>query len=1017
MKIGRLSVNNPVPVNILMVVLLLLGGLSLYRMPREQFSEFTFYIVNIRVPWPGISAEDVEKALTIPIEDEMQGLEDLNQIRSVSREGLSIVTVAFDNGITPERFDKLFQDLSTRFSQVELPEDVLKPSIESFSSNDFTPVIEIVLSGDVGYEELVNTAENLAKPLRRIKDVSHVELAGVRDKRIVVSANRSALESRGISLERLASAVTLSNLNVPGGFLGTDSQDYLVRTSGELEDVKAFGNIILEDGVRLGDVAVVDNAYDERGAYFRFNGLPAVSLIITKVPGGGSVNIIEKSKSYLESRKSVVPEGISVDFMNDASVPINSSLSVLKNNALFGLILLIIILWAFLGLRNALMAALGIPLTFAVTFICLEALGLTLNTNTLFGMVLVLGLIVDHAIVITENSFRMQQSGLGRHKAAVLGTDEVAVPIIAATATTVAAFLPLMILPGSIGQFLRVIPLTVSVALAASLMEALVFLPSHYAEWPGKTADPESGRRFAAFRDWYIRVFQVLYRRRKLTVIVVLVFMVLTFAVVPFLKQDLFSAEDFSKFSIDINMPPGTSTERTDAYVARYEERLLPLVGNGEVAAVASSIGFRTGEGAVQDSSVARIVVDLEERSDGRERSVDEVLNQVRKLVADIPGADRVVFQKAQNGPPTDAPVSFRLFGDSYDSLMIVSDRIRSELSEETTLFNIQDNYASGTPEFVIRVNEERAAYYGLSVSAVGRYIRDRVSGIQATRYFRDNQYLDVLVRFSDTGDLTPALFQQLYIPAPGGNQIPFSAVASVESSTSPASIKRLDGRREITITADSFNKDNIKDINKRIRAIYEQEFFSRFPDMEFVVGGEFAELNDLLIRILRLFLVGIFLVYLILGTQFRSYLQPFLILFSVPLAFSGVVVFLGISGTSFSITVLYSTVALAGIAVNDAIVLISFINEKRKEGLAVADAVEAAVRTRLRPIILTSLTTIAGLAPTAMGLGGRSVVWGPMAGTIIFGLLFSTLATLIFIPALYGGLFDRQVKTDTVEG
>ena len=1016
MKIAGLSVRNPVLVNILMAALLALGALSLTRMPQEQFSEVPFYYVNILVPWPGVGAEEVETRIVIPIEDEMQGLDDLDEISSTASEGLAAVSVRFDDGISSERFDKLFGDVNARFSRVSLPDDSLQPSVESFSSNDFTPVIEAVLSGDVGYRELAASAESLVDPLRRISEVSDVEIIGLRDRQIRISADRAALESRNIALDSLVSAVRGRNLNVPGGTLNTEQREYLVRTVGEVDTTSGFGGVVIrqsESGgtVRIRDVAVVEDVYDPNGPRSRFNGLPSVTLRITKVPMGSSVDIIEDVKTVLDERRSRIPPEIEIAYLNDSSVPIRSSINVLVNNAVFGLLLLVFILYLFLGLRNALMAALGIPVTFAIAFMVLEALGQTFNTNTLFGLVLVLGLIVDHAIVIIENSYRLQQDGLSRRDAAILGTDQVAVPVIAATATTVAAFLPLMILPGTIGKFLRVIPLTVTVALLASTGEALFFLPSHYADWKAGRHVKSEGRLFSGFRRGYRRVLGLVYRRRGLVVGLTLLLMVLSFALVPFLQQDLFSAEDFSVFYIDITMPPGTAVERTDSIASAYEERLLPLVGNGEVAGLSTSSGFQSGNsGNAAGASVAQIVVDLTEVSEGRKRSIAAVMSQARELTSDIPGPDRVLFRKATNGPPTDDPVSFRIFGDSYDELLVVGDRIRNELAAEPDLLNIQDNFEPGTPELTVRVNEERAASYGLSVSMIGRYVRAGVDGIETTTFFRDNESLDVVIRFADAGNMTPADLQQLSIPSPSGRQIPFSAVARVDSGSSVSSIKRLDGRRELTITAGAYSKESIPEINQRIREIFDTEYATLYPGVELVVGGEFAEFNDLLIQILRIFLIGIFLIYLVLGTQFRSYLQPFLILFSVPLAFAGVVLYLAVSGTPFSTTVLYAGVALAGIAVNDAIVLISFINEQRETGNTVSDAVHQAAETRLRPIILTSLTTIAGLTPTAIGLGGRSVVWGPMASTIIFGLIFSTSATLIFIPALYGLLLDRRL-------
>ena len=509
MKIGKFSVENSVLVNIMMFALLALGALSVSRMPREQYSEVPFYFVNILVPWPGVSAEEVEKQLVIPIEEEMQGLGDLDEISSVSAEGLAAVSVRFDDGISQNRFDKLFQDVNTRFSRVPLPSGTLQASVNSFSSNDFTPVIEIALSGDVGYEELVESAELLVEPLRRIPEVSDVDIIGLRDRRIVLSTDRAALEARNIPLEELVAAVQSRNVNVPGGKLTTLNRDYLVRTVGELDYTAAFGEVIIRQGsgdsgsVRVRDVATVADEYDSQGPRSRLNGDTSVLLRVTKVPRGSSVRIIEGVKSVMEDRGARISGDITVTYLNDSSIPISNSISVLLNNALIGLLLLVIIMYLFVGLRIALMTALGIPVTFAVTFIVLEAIGQTFNSNTLFGMVLVLGMIVDHAIVITENSLRLQQEGLSRRMAAIKGTNQVAVPVIAATATTVAAFLPLMILPGTIGKFLRVIPLTVTIALIASTAEALIFLPSHYRGLAGREENSPGRTALQAFQGLF----------------------------------------------------------------------------------------------------------------------------------------------------------------------------------------------------------------------------------------------------------------------------------------------------------------------------------------------------------------------------------------------------------------------------------------------------------------------------------------------------------------------------------
>ncbi|QEN08661.1 efflux RND transporter permease subunit [Oceanispirochaeta crateris] len=1016
MNIGQFSVKNPVLINILMVTLLVLGGISLSRMPREQFAEVPFYWVTILVPYPGAAAEDVEKLITIPIENEMQGLDNLDQIQSVTSEGVSSVRVAFDSGISSDEFDKLFQDVRTRFSKVSLPEGTLDSLVDDFSSNDFLPVVEVVLSGDGDYASMIDEADRLYEQLVRISDVSSVDLIGVRDREIFIEVDKTRLEALGLSVNEVVQSLQGRNLNIPAGTLNTGKRQYLVRTIGEVQSVKELDSVIIrqipgaEGFLRIGDVATVQDGYDPRGVRSRFNGQTAVTLRISKIPGGNSIRIVENTREIVDRWKDSLPEGISLNVQNDSTIQIRNSIDVLVNNALFGLLLLVVLLFAFVGLRNALMTALGIPVTFAVTFLILDLTGETFNSNTLFALVLVLGLIVDHAIVIIENSFRLEQSGLERHQAAIQGTNQVVYPVAAATATTVAAFVPLMLLPGTIGKFLRIIPLTVSIALVVSTLEAVFFLPSHYADWRGgKKKSRNEERYFKHIKVRFSQILRWLYNRRKRVVLVIIVFMIGSFSLVTRLKQDLFSAEDFTLFYIDLDLPPGSTLDSTEELIRRFEERLVPLVGNGELAGINSFVGFRgeSGGNTVQ-GNLGQIVVDLTEKGEGRQRSIIAIMNEAKSLTSDIPGADQVLFRRATNGPPTSSPVSYRLFGNSYEDLTRVSSVLLEKMAEYPELYNIKDNYEAGTPELRIVVDGARAARYGLNAVYIGQFLRASLDGVKASTFFQNNEEVDILIGFSSSGMLSAEELSQLKIISPSGQQIPLSSLTRLEPGNALASIRRLDGKREITLTADAYDKGNLRDINAQVKSLYEEQFQQRYPDMRLDVGGEFSDLDDLLLQIAQIFLLGIFLIYLILGAQFNSYTQPLLILMTIPFAFVGVVLYLFLSGTPFSTTVLYSGVALAGIAVNDSIVLISFINDLRKEGAILADAVILAAETRLRPILLTSLTTIAGLLPTALGLGGESVVWGPMASTIIFGLIFSTLTALILIPCFYGVLFDR---------
>ena len=1013
MNVPKFSIDNHVLLNIVLFTLLSLGIISVARLPQEQFSEIPFFWVNVIVPYPGAAADDIERSVTIKVEQEMQGIDKLKRIQSVSSEGLSVVRVEFDDGITADEFDRLFQDAQTRFSRISLPEGTLKGIVSDFSSNDFLPVIEISLTGGVPYETLDQTARTLRDRILGIADVSSVDLVGERKRQIVIDADKDKLETLGVALSDVVRAVQQKNVSVPGGLLESGTKEYLLRTVGDLEGLTDFEKVIVRrtgsNGsiLHVGELASVRDEFNPDGTSVRFNGDDAIVLRITKVPKGDAISIIDSTKALLASRTDLVPEGVQVTLVNDSTVQIRDSINVLIVNAVQGLILLTLILFFFVGLRNALITAFSIPVTFAITFVILEALGETLNSNTLFGLVLVLGMIVDHGIVLTENSLRLRQLGMDNRTAAIEGTNQVLWPIIASALTTVAAFLPLMILPGTIGKFLRVIPLVVTVALSVSTIEALLFVPSHLVHWPGANKVSLDGDFFDRIKDRFEKIVRVLYRKRGWTVAGFFIFAFSIFGTLSFVKIDLFSAEDYSLFYIDVTLPDGANKAETSRIVSEFEKRLLPLRGNGEIVNVISTIAPDTG-------NKAEILVDLTEIKDGRKRSIPLIMDEMKSRTRDIAGVENVLFRKQQSGPPTSSAIGFRLRGDDYTRLAAAIEGIRGQLAAYPDVFNVEDTLESGTPELRIRINEERAASFGLSVAAVGSFIRGSYDGFPAGTVFINNEEIDVLVRFAGRNEgSTIDRLMNLKIPAGGGKYVPFSAVCTLELQSGIASIKRVDGKREVSLSAEAYNKRGVLSINKDIETWFKTEFAPNNPGVEFVSGGEFSEFADLLLQILRVFLLGIFLIYAILGAQFKSYSQPFIILLSVPMAFAGVVLYLAVSGTPFSTTVLYATVALAGISVNDTIVLIDFINTERAEGMSVAEAVAKAASTRLRPIILTSVTTIAGLLPTALGIGGYSVVWSPMSATIIFGIVFSTVTAVTVIPALYGLLYDRKPRIE----
>lgn len=1014
--IGKFSVTKPVLINILMITVLALGLFSLISLPQEQFAEVPFYWVNVIVPYPGVAAEDMEASVTIPVENAFQGMDRLKQISSTTSEGLSVVRVEFDDGIDDQLFKALFQDAQTRFSQVTLPDGTLPAILDDFSSSDFLPVVEVIISGNLPYQELREQALALQNEILKVGDVADVQIIGLPERQIQVQLDPTMLASLGLSVNEVVRSISEQNRSVPSGNLTTQSREYLIRTLGSIREVDDINSVIVrrsnqgEGIIRVSDVARVVDGFEKDTPFNRFNGSPSVSLRVTKVVKGNSVSIVDRVRSIVEEQQQV--SGAKLTLFNDSTVQIASSLSVLSSNALMGLALLVIILGLFIGVRNSLITALGIPVTFALTFLVLDLLGETINTNTLFGLVLVLGLIVDHGIVIIENSYRLQTLGMKRHEAAILGVNQVIWPVIAATGTTVAAFLPLMIIPGTIGKFLRVIPLTVTIALIVSTFEALFFLPSHYAEWGPRERNivrkPKKDR-FGIFVGRYRMFLENLYNRKGLYLVILLLITVGVFSLVGTLKQDLFSAEDYSYFNIEITTPLGSTLDQTNRIVQSYEEVLLGKVGNGEILSISSNIG---GSGNSQTTTQAQITVDLAEKDQGRQRSIEAIIDELKRETYYLSGSEQVLFTKAQTGPPTSADFSFRLSGDSYQPIINAAAALSNALASIENVSNVQSDFVPGNPVLRVEVNQDQASRLGISVSTIAGYLRSRFDGVTVGTFFLENEEIDIIAQFAAKSADRFEDLEQILIPTDDLRLIPLSSVATIKLDNSIGSIRRVEGKREITITADASGDVDQKAVNSQIRQLWDTQLEARYAGVDLVVGGEFADFSNLLIDILRVFVLGIFLMYLILGAQFNSYSQPFLILLSVPFAFIGVVLYLFVSGTPLSTTVIYSAVALAGVAVNDAIVLISFINDLRSEGKSVREAVFESAVTRIRPILLTSLTTIAGLLPTAIGIGGYSVVWSPMASTIMVGLVFSTLSALLIIPLLYGVLYDRKPRS-----
>ncbi len=669
---------------------------------------------------------------------------------------------------------------------------------------------------------------------------------------------------------------------------------------------------------------------------------------------------------------------------------------------------MLVTLYLFVGLRNALFVAIGIPFSFLCAFVLMHMAGISINTISLFSLILILGLVVDDAIVMLENMYRHIENGLSTAEAAISGASQVAMPVVASILTTVAAFLPLLLMVGIIGNFLTTIPLVVSFALLSSLFEALIILPSHVAEFGRVAREPLIGERaFRFMKRTYRRIVVRVLRFRYLFFLMIITLAGLGGYLAFFvLERDLFADEEISQFSCRIRSAVGNRIDETDGIISKIEKMAMNLPQR-EVTAVLSRTGIIIGDYTVERGThVGEVMVDLVEEEE-RDRMSDDIIAELRSQVEKVSGITSLDFGKVETGPPVGAAVAVQVRGADFVVLEPAAEDIKKILANVPGVKDIRDDLELGKNEIRIHIDREKAALYGLTNRQIARAVKGAFEGLEATTFRTGGEEVDVIVKFEEADRRGVADFERIKLRTPQGQLIPFYNVADVRIERGYARIVRRDFERTIMVSAGiDANVTKSTTVNRLIEAKV-PELRARHPGIEIKLGGEYEKTEESFSSLARSFVIAIVLIYVILGTQFKSFSQPLVIMFTVPFSFIGVVLGLLIMGYPFSLVAFVGVVALAGIVVNDSLVLIDFINRSRRGGTSRWRAIIQSGKIRMRPILLTTITTILGLLPMGLGIGGKSRVWGPMANTIIWGLSFATILTLFFIPAFYAIMDD----------
>ena len=1021
MSIPKMSVNNPVLANMLMIIIIIFGLYAWINLPRELTPEIALQSAVVTTLYPGASPEEVEKLVSAPIEDAIE--ESVNKIDllfSTSSEGRSVIAVNFEE-MGDRDFDKELENLRTAVEQVnELPEEILDdPRIEDLDISSGFPMLTIVVGGNISEKQMQDIAENLKDEILDIKNIASVRIAGFREREIWIEVDPDRLKAYQLPISTVITALGTNNLNLPAGTMGLGNTEFMVRTMGEFANPDTIGETIIAvqptgTPLRLNDVATVSDTYEETRTLSRVNGSPSISLSVQKKTEGNIIALVAKLRELIEQRRKDLPEGAELTAVNDYSVILKERLGILETNAFFGLVLVVLMLLLFIGWRNALFAALGIPVAFMATFWFMSIAGYTLSGVSLFGLILVVGIVVDDAIVVIENIYRHIEAGASPKVAAIRGAEEVGWPVVAASLTTICAFGPLMFMSGVSGQFMRVVPIMAILVLIASLFEVFVILPAHVSEW-GKSENrkAQTNRWFEFIRNRYVKVLKRTIRWRYAFVGSVL-FIGLIACVGAFLVLDkeLFPGEDFPQFYVRAEMPSSYGIQKTIGVIAQIEKVAKELPST-EVAAIVSNIGLHTLtsgliRGVAYGSNFGEVIVELTPKQE-RIREVDEIIADLRTKTATISGIEQLNFITQEGGPPQGEDVEVKVKGPRFENLTELAGVLKTTLTQMDGVYDIYDDFRTGKSELRIYLKPEKAHQYGVTTFQVAQSVRTAIEGAKATTYREADEAIDVIVKYKEDTLKNLAELNNLLIATPNGVIVPLKDVADIVEEKGYADVRRFDGERAISVYAsvDRVKTTPVKVNQALIRAFADVE--SLYPGYQLDFRGLFDEVMESFSELWKLFIVGLLLIYVVLGAQFKSFIQPIIIIFAVPFGMIGAMVGLLLSNATLSIVAMFGIVALAGIVVNDSIVLIDFINKYREDGYNKWYAILKGGSVRLRPIILTSLTTIIGLIPMAIGLGGKSPIWMPMANTIIFGLSFATLMTLFVMPALYAITTDLR--------
>lgn len=1031
MSFLRSVIRRPVAVLMVILVVVLLGVVSLSGLSLELFPALEMPIAVVITTYQGAGPQEIENLVTRPLEEALNTVSGVESVQSISQAGTSMVMLQFAWG-TDMDFATL--DMREKVDLIKgfLPADADDPMVLKMDPT-MLPVMQLSVSGDMDLAQLKAVAEDTIKNrLERIDGVASVNVMGGLTREVQVTVDPARLATYGLSLTQVTQALAGENLNLSGGQVRSGKQEYLIRVTGQFNALEQVGQVPIStptgDIVRVRDVAEVRDSHADVTSISRLNGRDSIALSINRQTNANSVAISRKVHQALEELRQSLPGNLEIYTVYDEANYIQRSLNNVIQNLIIGAILAAVVLLIFLrSFRSTVIVALSMPVSVIATFVLMRFGHLDLNMMTLGGLALGIGMMVSGGIIVLENIYRLREEGFGPEDAAVQGTVEVTNAVIASILTNVVVFLPIVFTQGLANELFTPLALTVTFSLLASLLVSLTQVPMMAARFLGNVVRPSSGnnargrwKRFLAateawlarLDDFYRRVLEWSLGHRWPVVGVCTALVAASAALVPMLGMELIPAMDQGRVTVSIELPHGTALEETEKVAARVEalagdRNLFP-----EVEAVATTVGssgssfgemgFGFGTGAPESATVEVDLVPLGQRR----RSSREVAEAMRAAVRDIPGAKITISDNSLAGAFSGmiAPVEVDIAGDDLGLLGQLAEQVANVVREVPGTREVKSSLEEGRPEVEVRIDRRLAGQYGLNVAQIASVVRTAIQGQVATRYRTGGDEIDVRVRFPEEARRNLQDLEDLLLLSPSGARVPLRAVADVAVVQGPSAIERSGQVRQVAVTANLGAGYNLGQVVGEI-----QRRLNNFPlpaGYTISYGGETEQINEAFGSLSLALVISIILVYMIMAAQFESLVHPFTVMFSLPVAAVGAILGLLLTVRSLSITALIGAVVLIGVAVNNAIVLVDYFNLLRGRGLPRDEAVLEGGPRRLRAILMTTLTTVLGMFPLALGIGEGAEAQAPMATVVVGGMLTSTILGLVLVPVLYT-LFD----------